>query len=91
MMPENMLNDEVGFFIGETWRFGPLYVFIPIAAQALVLGVPFLIEREGGGEELFLYNTEQVSGDEFVSKEIISTMKLLRDDFIDLVSLLSAK
>lgn len=82
---ENMdYTQQIGFFISKLWRFGPLYVFLPIAAQCLILNVPFTVEEEGGNM-LLVYNGENLVGEPDYLKILGECVDVLQDDFVELV------
>lgn len=43
---------EIGFFMSEEWRFGPLFAYLPVAGVCLAQGKPFSIEESGTGKIL---------------------------------------
>lgn len=82
-------ENDVGFYYFGEWRYGPLYVFIPIAAQSIATGTPFTIEdiSENKGEVLLGYNGEILQGNEEIGKLVVNSMEVLRDDFLELIAL----
>lgn len=77
-------TQQIGFFLAKLWRFGPLYVFLPIAAQCLILDVPFTIE-ETGGKALLAYDGKQVDGEPEYLALLEECVGVLQDDFVELV------
>lgn len=83
-----MLEKDIGFYFFNEWRYGPLYVFVSIAAQALLTRDPFTIESigEGGGEILLLFDGEKLSGVEEVGKYVLAATSLISDDFVEFIA-----
>lgn len=83
-----MLEEDIGFYFFGEWRYGPLYVFVSIAAQAILTRDPFTIESigENGGKILLLFDGEKLSGEESVGKYILSATSLLSDDFVEFIA-----
>ncbi len=78
-----MLDYEkpVGFFLSNVWKYGPLYVFLPLAAQCASLKTPFTIEEQGTGRVLAGYDgvAEQGADDE-VKQAILGAGVVLLDE-----------
>ena len=82
-------TQPIGFFLAKLWRFGPLYLFLPIAAQCLILDVPFTVE-EPGGRALLAYDGKQVDGEPEYLVLLEECVGVLQDDFVELVRTMQA-
>ncbi|WP_414039376.1 hypothetical protein ACJU26_09110 [Acidithiobacillus sp. M4-SHS-6] len=77
-------TQQVGFFLSKLWRFGPLYAFLPLAAQSLILDIPFTLE-DSAGNVLMAYNGEEVTGNDEYLSLLEECIKVLNNDFVELI------
>lgn len=80
-------EEDVGFFLTEIWRFGPVYSFLSIAAQCLMLDMPFRFEYESGESPLSFDGNTLNGSPEYVAS-LEKCVRSLEDDFVYLVRIM---
>lgn len=85
-------EQQVGFYTSGEWRFGPLWVYLPIAAYAASTGKPFTIEEVGTGRILAGFDGNAETGDsQDVKEKIFECYNCLQDEMSIIYGLLEYK